>query len=185
MFFLRVICVLFFTINFSACKSNSSTNQSISSAANEVEIYLTSLLDGKTTNYCIDIAGGNKNIDIKKGLQAHTCYSYKGSLGVDQIFDLNSFAKNLLYMPKFDVCVTLDSLTIGSKVGLTKCDGSELQKFTFSGKGKISSKVKPQLCLTVEKETRFGRSKVHQIKKLSLQNCSDQLSDHQSWSHRK
>ncbi|MEL6526334.1 MAG: DUF3500 domain-containing protein, partial [Chloroflexota bacterium] len=49
----------------------------------QVEITLIDPLDGVTNSYCIDIAGGNENVDPANGLQAHTCYSYQGDLGTD------------------------------------------------------------------------------------------------------
>ena len=162
------------------------SNISAQSAENNVEISLSDKLDGVTSEYCLDIAGGNKNIDITKGLQAHTCYSYRGSLGDDQAFDTAKFADNKLYMPVYDVCATLEGLTSGSKVGLATCeDGNELQTLTYSGDGKISPVAASDMCFTAAKDTRFGRSKTHQIKKLSLEACSDDMAAYQTWFARK
>lgn len=73
--------------------------------AENVEIYLTDLLDNTQNGYCLDIAraqGAAANPD--DGLQGHTCYSPGGQLGVDQTFDTDKFADGVLYMPEFDVC---------------------------------------------------------------------------------
>ena len=149
--------------------------------AEKVEISLIDVLDGVTSSYCLDIAGGNKNIDITKGLQAHTCYSYRGEIGTDQTFTTSRFANGELYMPDFDVCVTVGSLAAGSAIGLAACEGSELQKVSFTGSGTISMAASPDLCFTAAKDTRFGRSKVHQIKGLSLETCSPELAAYQAW----
>lgn len=155
--------------------------QSADIVADKVEITLVDVLDGVTSSYCIDIAGGNKNIDISKGLQAHTCYSYRGAIGTDQTFTTSRFAKNELYMPDFDVCAAATSLTAGASIGLASCDGSDLQKVSFLGNGTISMAASPELCFTAAQESRFGKSKVHQIKALSLENCSSDLAAYQTW----
>lgn len=149
--------------------------------AENVEITLAKDLDGIVNSYCLDIAGGNQNVDIKNGLQGHTCYSYRGSLGEDQIFDTTRFAQNQLYMPKFDVCATLASLTVGAKVGLASCNGSNLQTFIFSGTGTISPKAAPTMCLTLSAATRAGGGSQHQIKTLTLEVCSTSAKDLQTW----
>jgi len=53
----------------------------------DVEVTLKDRLDGNLNGYCLDIRGGGQNIDPSAGLQAHTCYSYRGDLGSDQAFD--------------------------------------------------------------------------------------------------
>jgi len=149
--------------------------------AEKVEITLVDVLDGVTSSYCIDIAGGNKKIDISKGLQSHTCYSYRGDIGTDQTFTTSRFSSHELYMPDFDVCATATSLTAGSTIGLASCEGSDLQKISFSTNGTISMIASPDLCFTAAKESRFGKSKVHQIKALSLEVCSSDLAPYQTW----
>jgi hypothetical protein len=152
--------------------------------AENVEITLVDMLDGVTSSYCIDIAGGNKDIDISKGLQAHTCYSYRGEIGADQTFAVSRFASNELYMPNFEVCATVSSLAAGSSIGLAACDGSDLQQISFSEGGTISMLASPNLCFTAAQDSRFGRSKVHQIKALSLEECSASLATYQEWRSR-
>ncbi len=154
---------------------------STTNISDAVEITLIDMLDGVTSSYCIDIAGGNKDIDITKGLQAHTCYSYRGEIGTDQTFSTRYFAENALYMPDFDVCATVDALQAGAAIGLASCEGSDLQNIVFSDTGTISMMAAPDLCFTAAKDSRFGRSEVHQIKALSLEACSEDLAPYQKW----
>ena len=51
-----------------------------------VEIYSLDLMDDQR-GFCIDIRGHKSKAKIVSGLQAHTCYSYQGSIAVDQGFD--------------------------------------------------------------------------------------------------
>lgn len=149
--------------------------------AEGVEITLKDELDGILNSYCLDIAGGNKNVDPDKGLQAHTCYSYQGELGTDQVFDPSRFADNTLYMPNYDVCATLTGLESGAKVGLATCESSDLQTIAFTGEGKISPVSAPNMCFTAAQESRFGRGSQHQIRDLTLESCSDDLASVQQW----
>jgi len=151
--------------------------------ADQVEISLVDNLDGYLDSYCLDIKGGGKNIDTSKGLQVHTCYSYKGALGKDQIFDTLEFEYEMLYLPKFDLCAELSQLSAGSNVALATCNSTAEQRFTFSGNGTITSTVEPTLCLTASLDTKLGRNGTskHQIKSLTLENCSVDLAQFQTW----
>ncbi len=157
--------------------------QASQASAEKVEITLVDQLNGILNGYCFDVAGGNRNIDISKGLQTHTCYSYRGELGEDQIFETSHLSDNQLYMPNYDVCATLTGLEAGAKLGLATCNNSELQSISFSDSGKISPVAAPDLCLTAGEETRFGRggTSQHQIKTLTLEACSDDKSAYQTW----
>lgn len=166
----------------SQVESSQVTSKQDANADEHVELALDDMLDGLTNNYCLDIAGGNKNVDTSKGLQAHTCYSYQGKLGTDQVFDSSAFGNNILYMPVYDVCVEVSELKAGATVGLAKCKpNSSLQAFTFAGKGSISPQSAPDLCFTADDTTRYGRAKQHQIKNLSIASCSEELSAYQIW----
>ena len=57
-------------------------------SGNLVEIRLVDKLD-EQRGFCIDIRGHKERAKVNRGLQAHTCYSYQGQLGVDQAFDKN------------------------------------------------------------------------------------------------
>ena len=153
--------------------------------ADQVEIYLTDMLDTTQSGYCIDIAraqGAKANPD--DGLQGHTCYSPKGELMVDQIFDSEKFADGILYMPEFDVCAEITSTSAGSSIALASCNDSTEQSFQFSGEGTIVPSSAGDMCLTVAEATRTGRSKINQIKVLSLEACAADKSNYQMWSVR-
>lgn len=149
-----------------------------------VEIYLTDTLDGILNGYCLDIAGGNQNVDPANGLQAHTCYSYQGDLGTDQVFGTARFVDDVLYMPIYDVCAQVASLDAGAEIGLATCDGSDLQSIVFGEDGTIRPAGAPDLCFTANAESRFGRGSDHQIRDLSLEVCSEDLAGYQQWATR-
>lgn len=152
--------------------------------AEEVEITLVDELDGNLNSYCLDISGGlGPSADPANGLQAHTCYSYRGSLEVDQIFDTEQFAEGILYMPRFDVCATLSGTQAGASIGLATCDGSDMQQIALEDDGTLRPAAAADMCLTAGEETRLGRggTSQHQIKSLTLQACGDELAAYQTW----
>ena len=65
-----------------------------------VEVYLTNQLDDDR-GFCLDIKGHKTRAKIDRGLQAHTCYSYQGSISVDQGFDAAKLGKNKFFLPAF------------------------------------------------------------------------------------
>lgn len=167
------------TTLFAVCLSTSVAQ------ASPVEIYLTDILDNTQAGYCLDIAGGKgADADPANGLQGHTCYSPLGSLLVDQIFDTDRFAEGTLYMTEFDVCAQMSGFEAGAFVDLATCDGNKAQSFAFSGKGTITPISAPDMCLTVDEETRSGRSDTNQIKALSLQPCDADMAAYQTWATR-
>ncbi len=145
-----------------------------------VEIFLVDRLDGILGEYCLDIAGGNQNVDPNNGLQVHTCYSYKGDLGTDQIFSTTAFAENRLYMPIYDVCAYIPTLETGSEVELTACN-ENATAITFNTSGTLTPVDAPNMCLTAAPESRMGRGSEHQIRALTLELCSDELAAYQTW----
>ena len=54
-------------------------------SAELVEIYSLDQMDDQRS-FCIDIRGHKSKAKVNLGLQAHTCYSYQGSIAVDQGF---------------------------------------------------------------------------------------------------
>lgn len=153
--------------------------------AENVEIYLSDMLDNTQAGYCVDIAKGREEAaNPDDGLQGHTCYSPGGALGFDQTFDTEKFADGLLYMVNFDVCTQTSSTEAGSALELAECDGSAAQSFVFSGEGTIAPTAAPEMCFTVAEDTRSGRSDTNQIKVLSLEPCSDDQAAYQTWSVR-
>ena len=149
----------------------------------DVEVTLKDRLDGNLNGYCLDIRGGGQNIDPSQGLQAHTCYSYRGDLGTDQAFDPELIAGGEFKVIAFDVCATMEGTEAGAEVALSDCDGGELQQFDLAANGSISPKSAPGMCLTAGNETTFGMggTSPHQIKTLTLQQCSDTLAAYQEW----
>lgn len=152
-----------------------------STTTNEVEIALTDRLDGKVNNYCLDILGGGDSVNPSDGLQAHTCYSYRGALGNDQIFDASRFSNKQFYMPKYDVCMQASSVSTGASLGLASCDSSNLQQFNFANDGTIRPVSNEQLCVTASGETTYGRSSDHQKKTLELASCNTASANIQTW----
>ena len=80
-----------------------------------VEIQLLDKLD-ETRSYCIDIKGYKERAKVHRGLQAHTCYSYQGKLGVDQVFDKSLIQFGKFYMPVFDVCMEAENQNEGASL---------------------------------------------------------------------
>lgn len=156
---------------------------STTSIAADVEVALKDKLDGNLNGYCLDIKGGFRNIDPSRGLQAHTCYSYRGNLGTDQAFDPDDIANGVFKVVAFDVCATMESTEAGTEVSLSACDGSDVQQFDVAESGAISPRTAPGMCLTAGEETTMGRggTSPHQIKTLTLQECSDDLAGYQQW----
>jgi len=151
--------------------------------AADVEVTLKDNLDGDLNGYCLDIKGGGQNINPADGLQAHTCYSYRGDLGSDQAIDPEGVTRGEFKIVAFDVCATMEGTEAGAEVALTACDGSELQQFDLAENGNISPKSAPGMCLTAGNETTFGRggTSPHQIKSLTLQSCGGDLTAYQEW----
>lgn len=150
-------------------------------SAENVEIALTAALDTTTNAYCFDIKGGGQNVDPAGGLQAHTCYSYRGELGPDQAVTTASLDNGQFLIEGFDVCVAMSALEEGASVALESCEANDLQMFDFVQNGKISPKAAPDMCVTIGDETSHGRAIRHQIRTLSLEKCSDELADRQNW----
>lgn len=153
--------------------------------AESVEVYLVDMLDNIQNGYCLDIAGGREaDADPADGLQAHTCYSPGGAIGVDQTFDTDRFAEGLFDMTEFDVCAEITWIDAGSALELAECDGREAQGFTVSGEGMIVPASAPDMCVTVGDDTRTGRSDTNQTKDLTLEACDDDKAAFQTWSVR-
>ena len=153
--------------------------------ADNVEVYITDLLDNIQNGYCLDIAKGKgSSANPEDGLQAHTCYSPLGEVLVDQAFDPDKFDEGVLYMPEFDVCVQASSIDSDASLELASCDGSEAQRWIFGGEGTIAPASMPEICVTLAEETRTGRSDENQMKALSLQACSVDLASFQTWANR-
>ncbi|OIQ26402.1 ricin-type beta-trefoil lectin domain protein [uncultured Vibrio sp.] len=150
-----------------------------------VEVRLVDDID-ESRGYCLDIAGGRgTDAPLDKGLQAHTCYDYSGSLLEDQSFDLALIEQGQFKIPYFDVCMTASSIESDASIGLAKCEDMDTQSFVLETNGNLVAKANPQLCMTVsstEKKEGRGATPVHVMRPLSLQLCSDDLKAYQEWS---
>ena len=74
-------------------------------AGETVEVLLVDRLD-EPRGFCLDIRGHKQRARVDRGLQAHSCYSYQGQIGVDQGFDSDAIKAGRFHMPGFDVCMT-------------------------------------------------------------------------------
>lgn len=150
----------------------------------KVEVMLTASLD-EARHYCLDIAGGQgTNAPLNKGLQAHTCYNYRGRILEDQGFDLAQISEGKFRLPYFDVCMAASSAQTGAAILLMRCDESDVQSFKLQENGQLSLSSKPDLCVTVsrtEKKNGRGGTPVHMMRPLNLQDCSAN-NDYQAWS---
>ena len=139
-----------------------------------VEIQLIDKLD-ETRSYCIDIKGYKGRAKVYQGLQAHTCYSYQGQLGVDQAFDKGLIQFGKFYMPAFEVCMEAKSNKEGASLTLKDCNNTAVQKFDFTWENQIKVSGKHNLCVAVKSEKSKqggGGTPVHLIRSLQLQSCS-------------
>ena len=139
-----------------------------------VEIQLIDKLD-ETRSYCIDIKGYKERAKVHQGLQAHTCYSYQGQIGVDQAFDKGLIQFGKFYMPAFEVCMEAKSNKEGAILTLKDCNNTAVQKFNFSSENQIKVSGKHDLCLAVESEKSKqggGGTPPHLIRTLQLKSCS-------------
>ena len=151
--------------------------------AQDVEIAHKHQLDGFLSSYCLDMVGQGENATIDKPLQSHTCYSYRGDLGIDQVFDSTKITQNQFYLPHFDLCAEFSELSIGAQLNLNKCNDSELQKIELTAEGLIRPIANRNLCLSSGLTTKRGRGGTsdHQIKTLTLQPCSTERAHFQEW----
>jgi hypothetical protein len=153
---------------------------------NLVEIYSLDQMDDPR-GFCIAIRGHKSKAKINSGLQAHTCYSYQGSIAVDQGFDLLRLDKGQFRLPAFDVCMEADSNTASASLRLSECQDEELQKFEWDNNGRIYLISNMKLCLTVaqgKSRKGGGGSPIHLMRNLSLELCGDKLQAFQMWGAR-
>ena len=151
-----------------------------------VEIYSLDQMDDQR-GFCIDIRGHKSKAKVNSGLQAHTCYSYQGSIAIDQGFDSLKLDEDKFHLPAFNVCMEAASNTASSSLRLNKCQDEELQKFEWDSNGRIYLISNIKLCLTVaqgKSREGGGGSPVHLMRNLSLEPCGDTLQTFQMWGAR-
>ena len=150
---------------------------------NLAEVQLVSKLDDQR-GYCIDIRGHKERAKVQRGLQAHTCYSYQGQIGVDQAFDASLVATGRFYLPAFDVCMAAENRTQGSRLILTRCTDQNRQKFVLNSDNEIKLVANDELCLTVndgESQEGGGGTPVHLMRRLTLENCATTKKEYKHW----
>ena len=159
---------------------------SIQANAGMLEIYSIDQMDDQR-GFCIDIRGYKSKARINSALQVHTCYSYQGSIAVDQGFDSLELNENKFYLPSFDVCMEAASNTPSATLLLSRCEDEILQEFNCGSNGRIYPLSNKELCLTIaqgKSRKGGGGSPVHLIRNLSLEFCSDTLQSFQMWGAR-
>ena len=167
------------------CSDKESVSQSQDQIINDssVEVYLLSDLD-EPRGFCLDIRGYKSSANIDRGLQAHTCYSYQGSVAVDQGFDAKKLKDNTFYIPEFNVCMEVERAEAGSSLILKACNDTQPQKFIFNDSGTIVLASNEDLCLSIsqqESKEGGGGNPVHLIRDISMENCETSLKSYQTW----
>ena len=150
---------------------------------NLAEVQLVSKLDDQR-GYCIDIRGHKDRAKVQRGLQAHTCYSYQGQIGVDQAFDASLAATGRFYLPAFDVCMAAENSSQGSRLILTRCAEQNLQKFDLNSANEIRLVVNNELCLVVndgKSKEGGGGTLIHLMRRLTLENCATTKGKYKHW----
>ena len=142
---------------------------------NIVELQLQEKLD-EMRGFCIDIRGYKARAKIKRGLQAHSCYSYQGKIAVDQAFDRDLLKQGSFYMPAFDVCMEAEGHFKNAKLILNQCTEEDSQKFELTEDGQVMLMAEPRFCVAVagEKSQEGGGGTPPHLKRaLLLQECTE------------
>ena len=180
----KIINTFIFLI-FSCSDEKEVITEQISIEPEIVEVYLLSPLND-SRGFCLDVIGYKNSADVKKGIQAHSCYSSQDEISVDQGFDKARIALNEFFIPHFKVCLVADKIKESAIVRLNNCDYSENKKFILQNDGKIQPPSNLDLCLTASENYREGGggNPVHLIRTLSLEICNNNLSSRQTWGTR-
>jgi hypothetical protein len=183
-FYLSVLfCSL---ILLSSCDKQSEVNVEVlveeRGFAETAEVYLLNNLND-SRGFCVDMTGYKTNADVNKVLQTHSCYSYQGSVSVDQGFDVSKISNGEFNLPFFNVCMEVENTESSSGLILRECNKNPKQQFVFEDDGKIKPVNDLSLCLTASDDYREGGggSPVHLIRDLSLLACGDSFSTRQGW----
>ena len=122
---------------FSSCGKGSDVDvvESIeeSGFVETVEVYLLNNLND-SRGFCVDMTGYKTNADVNKVLQTHSCYSYQGSVSVDQGFDVSKISNGEFNLPFFNVCMEVENTVSSSDLILRGCDKNPKQQFVFEDK---------------------------------------------------
>ena len=152
-------------------------------SAELAEIQLKETLD-EMRGFCIDIRGHKQRAMVKKGLQAHSCYSYQGQIAVDQAFDKNLLKQNSFFMPAFDVCMEAKGRFKGASLILSKCKDKDVQKFELTRKNQIKLVGESNFCVAIGEEKSKkggGGNPTHLMRAITLQDCLTTKSRYTTW----
>ena len=151
--------------------------------AETVEVYLLNNLND-SRGFCVDMTGYKTNADVKKALQAHSCYSYQGSVSVDQGFDVSKISNGEFKLPFFNVCMEVENVGSSSGLVLRECDKNPKQQFVFEDDGKIKQVNDLSLCLTTSADYGWyggGYKPIYIVRDLFMSACNPAFSERQSW----
>ena len=154
--------------------------------AETVEVYLLNNLND-TRGFCIDMTGYKTNADVNKALQTHSCYSYQGSVSVDQGFDVSKISNGEFSLPFFNVCMEVENVGSSSGLILRECDNNPNQQFVFEDDGKIKPVNDLGLCLTASGSYSWyggGFTPIYIVRDLYITACNPTISERQSWGFR-
>jgi Ricin-type beta-trefoil lectin domain len=149
--------------------------------ANPNFIVLADMLDEAPDmqHYCADVAGS----DVKTGthMQAHTCKVPTD----DELFTTNSPKRGNIYVTDHDMCITAESIAIGSELIVKPCrTTSATQIWQSTIDGKIQPRSDASLCWTVDTKIHghvAGAMGDHLKRVLTLQVCDDFDDKYNTW----
>jgi len=160
------------------------------------EIKLLSPLD-ETRGWCVDLFAHRKGANPLGGFQGHNCFMYFGEGPTeDQGFNVSQIKnEGKFHLVYWDVCMTLHEPVAGAFVASEKCSGELAQQFEFDQDGRVMPLAAPELCLTLGTRSVPGggrlaavgtrppksNEKIHLIRRLSFELCSDDRAELQQW----
>ena len=164
--------------------------------AETAELTLLSPLD-ETRGWCVDLFAHRQRAMPQGGFQGHNCFLYLGDGPTeDQGFDVNMLKEDgKLYLPYWDVCMTLHEPNARSFVAAETCSGERAQQFEFGEDGRVIAVAAPDLCLTLGAHSVPGggrlapvgtrppanNEKIHIIRRLTFETCSPESAERQKW----
>lgn len=159
------------------------------------ELKLLSPLD-ETRGWCVDLFAHRKGANPLGGFQGHNCFMYMGDGPTeDQGFDVAKTKQGTFHLVYWDVCMTMHEPVAGAFVASEKCTGEPAQQFEFAKDGRVIPTAVPDLCLTLGRRSVPGggrlapvgtrppesNDKIHLIRRLTFEACSDDKADLQQW----
>ena len=136
------------------------------------------------SGYCLDIPGFGPRMRKDAPIGTHTCkYSIPGFY-VDELFELTG--SNFLRLPEYDLCLSAESLTVGSNINTIDCNLDKVHAWTMHLEGNVTPEGDASLCLTMSREKVYVNTSVANLtanssREVSLQNCARDSQYYQSW----